>query len=374
MTPGPTPVPECVLASAIQPLIHHRTPEFANIYRETIEGLKEVFQTQNAVFILASSGTGAMEAAVVNTLSAGDKVIVINGGKFGDRWAKICRAYGVRVHEIVLSWGETYPKEQLHEELKKHPDVQAVMATLVETSTGTEYDIHGFGEVVSETDAILMVDGIAGIGTTRCPMDEWELDVLISGSQKAFMVPPGLAYVSFSRKTWELVEKSTLPKFYFDCKAAKQSLEQDRSPWTPAISLVVQQHAALDIIKSIGLTNLVAHHKILGAATRAGIQSMNLELFSKRPGNALTSVKVPKGIDGIALVQIMQEKYRVTIAGAQEPHRGEFFRVAHLGYMGGFDILTALSALEMALEDLGYHFEKGVSVSAAKEILKENWE
>jgi aspartate aminotransferase-like enzyme len=355
-------------------MIHHRTPDFSRIFMDTVTGIKNIFQTINDVFILASSGSGAMEAAVVNTLSPEDSVIVINGGKFGNRWAKICRAYGVKVREIVLEWGESYTKEQLSEELKKYPDVKAVFSTLAETSTGTAYDIRGYGEILTRSDAILVVDGISGIGATPCPMDKWNLDVLLSASQKSFMVPPGLAYISFSQKAWSLVEQSTLPKFYFDAKEAKNSLKKETSPWTPAISLIIQQQEALKIINQIGLDNLITHHRILGEATRAGIQSVGLELLSKRPANILTAVKIPSGIDGKTLVKTMQEKYKAYIAGAQDPHKGEFFRIAHLGYMDGFDILTALSALEMALEDVGYSFQKGVSVCTAKEILKENWE
>lgn len=374
LSPGPTPIPEGVLAAATHPMIHHRTPDFSRIFMDTVTGIKNIFQTINDVFILASSGSGAMEAAVVNTLSPEDSVIVINGGKFGNRWAKICRAYGVYVQEIVLEWGEPYTKEQLSEELKKYPDVKAVFSTLAETSTGTAYDIRGYGEILTRSDAILVVDGISGIGATPCPMDKWNLDVLLSASQKSFMVPPGLAYISFSQKAWSLVKQSTLPKFYFDAKEAKNSLKKETSPWTPAISLIIQQQEALKIINHIGLDNLITHHRILGEATRAGIQSIGLELLSKRPANILTAVKIPSGIDGKILVKTMQEKYKAYIAGAQDPHKGEFFRIAHLGYMDGFDILTALSALEMALEDVGYSFQKGVSVCTAKEILKENWE
>jgi aspartate aminotransferase-like enzyme len=374
LSPGPTPIPEGVLAAATHPMIHHRTPDFSRIFMDTVTGIKNIFQTINDVFILASSGSGAMEAAVVNTLSPEDSVIVINGGKFGNRWAKICRAYGVNVQEIVLEWGEPYTKEQLSEELKKYPDVKAVFSTLAETSTGTAYDICGYGEILTRSDAILVVDGISGIGATPCPMDKWNLDVLLSASQKSFMVPPGLAYISFSQKAWSLVEQSTLPKFYFDAKEAKNNLKKETSPWTPAISLIIQQQEALKIINHIGLDNLITHHRILGEATRAGIQSIGLELLSKRPANILTAVKIPSGIDGKILVKTMQDKYKAYIAGAQDPHKGEFFRIAHLGYMDGFDILTALSALEMALEDVGYSFQKGVSVCTAKEILKENWE
>jgi aspartate aminotransferase-like enzyme len=340
---------------------------------EVIAGIKEIFQTINDVFVLASSGTGAMEAAVVNTLSPGDTAIVINGGKFGDRWAKICRAYGVFVREILLEWGEPYAKELLSEELVMNPDVKAVFATLAETSTGTEYDIRGYGEVVAESDAILVVDGISGIGAISCPMDEWNLDVLLSASQKFFMVPPGLAYISFSKKAWKYVELSTLPKFYFNAKEAKHSLDKETSPWTPAISLLIQQQEALKIILDMGLENLIDHHRILGEATRAGIQSIGLELLSKRPANILTAVKTPDAQDGQLFVKTMQEKYKTYIAGAQDPHKGEFFRIGHLGYTGGFDVITALSAVEMTLEDLGYNFQKGASIDTAKEILKENW-
>ncbi|MEE9502374.1 MAG: alanine--glyoxylate aminotransferase family protein [Candidatus Aminicenantaceae bacterium] len=374
LSPGPTPIPEGVLAAATHPMIHHRTPDFSRIFMDTVTGIKNIFQTKNDMFILASSGSGAMEAAVVNTLSPEDSTIVINGGKFGSRWAKICRAYGVSVREIVLEWGEPYTKEQLSEEMKKNPDIKAVFSTLAETSTGTAYDIRGYGEILTRSDAILVVDGISGIGATPCPMDKWNLDVLLSASQKSFMVPPGLAYISFSQKAWSLVEQSTLPKFYFDAKETKNSLNKETSPWTPAISLIIQQQEALKIINHIGLNNLITHHRILGEATRAGIQSIGLELLSKRPANILTAVKIPSGIDGKTLVKTMQEKYKAYIAGAQDPHKGEFFRIAHLGYMDGFDILTALSALEMALEDMGYSFQKGVSVCTAKEILKENWE
>jgi aspartate aminotransferase-like enzyme len=354
-------------------MIHHRTPEFSRIFMDVVSGIKTVFRTENDVFILASSGSGAMEAAVVNTLSPGDTAIIIDGGKFGNRWGKICRAYGVSVREIVLDWGEPYAKEKLSEELNTNPEVKAVFSTLAETSTGTEYDIHGYGEVVASSEAILVVDGISGIGAISCPMDDWNLDVLLSASQKSFMVPPGLAYISFSKKAWNLVGQSNLPKFYFDAKEAKSSLVRETSPWTPAISLILQQRESLKIIEEIGLENLIDHHKILAEATRAGIRSLGLELLSKRPANILTAVKTPDGIDGKILVEKMQEKYKTYIAGAQDPHKGEFFRIAHLGYMGGFDVITALSALEMTLEDLGLKFKKGASIYAAKEILKENW-
>ena len=373
LAPGPTPLPEEVQAAGSLPLIHHRTPEFSKILMDVTEGLKYVFQTQQDVYILTSSGTGAMEAAVVNILSPGDKVITINSGKFGNRWGVICRAYGIEAKEITLDWGETLPADELETELKDFPETKAVFSTLHETATGTLFDIEGYARICRARDTLLAVDGISGIGAVPCPMDEWGIDVLISGAQKSFMSPPGLAYIAFSDKAWPAVEKDGLPRFYFDAIAARDALKRQTSAWTPAISLIRQQKAALDRIREIGLDNLIAHHRLMGEAARAGIKALNLELLSKRPGNILTAVKTPEGIDGGQLIKVMHNRYRAFIAGSQTPHKGEFFRIGHLGYTGGFDIITALSALEMALDDLDYPVKKGYSVGAAESILKENW-
>ncbi len=373
LSPGPTPVPESVLAAAAEPIIHHRTAEFSKIFMETTEGLKVVFGTKEDVFILTASGTGAMEAAVVNTLSPGDKVLTINGGKFGERWGNICKAYGIAHKEIVVEWGKEYPKEKLAAELQAMPDCRAVLCQLSETSTGAIYDIQGFGEIVAGTGAILVVDGISGTGATPCPMDEWKVDIMVSGSQKSFMIPPGLAYIAFGPKAWKMVETAKCPRFYFDAKKAKKNLADKTTPWTPAISLVIQQKKALDIILAMGLDRLFAHHRLLGNATRAGVKALGLELLAERPGNILTAVKTPAGIEGGKIVKTMQGKYMAYIAGAQDPMKGKFFRIAHLGYMGGFDIITALTALEMTLADLGYAFETGASVKAAEPILRESW-
>jgi aspartate aminotransferase-like enzyme len=373
LSPGPTPVPENVLAAAAEPIIHHRTPEFSKIFMEVTESLKYVFGTKEDVYILTSSGTGAMEAAVVNTLSPGDKAITINGGKFGERWGNICKAYGIQHKEIVLEWGQDYTKDELEAELKANPDLKAIFCQLSETSTGAIFDIQGYGEVVSKTNAILVVDGISGAGVMPCPMDDWKVDIFLSGSQKSFMIPPGLAYIAFSQKAWKLVETAKCPKFYFDVKKAKKNLADKTTPWTPGISLIIQQKKSLDIIMAMGLEKLFAHHRILGNATRAGVKALGLELLAKKPGNILTAVKTPAGIEGSKIVKTMQGKYMAYIAGAQDPHKGKFFRIAHLGYMGGFDIITALTALEMTLSDLSYKFELGASVKAAEPVLREGW-
>jgi aspartate aminotransferase-like enzyme len=373
LSPGPTPVPENVLAAAAEPIIHHRTPEFSKIFMEVTEALKYVFGTKEDVYILTSSGTGAMEAAVVNTLSPGDKAITINGGKFGERWGNICKAYGIQHKEIVLEWGQDYTKDELETELKANPDLKAIFCQLSETSTGAIFDIQGYGEVVSKTNAILVVDGISGAGVMPCPMDDWKVDIFLSGSQKSFMIPPGLAYIAFSQKAWKLVETAKCPKFYFDVKKAKKNLADKTTPWTPGISLIIQQKKSLDIIMAMGLEKLFAHHRILGDATRAGVKALGLELLAKKPGNILTAVKTPAGIEGSKIVKTMQGKYMAYIAGAQDPHKGKFFRIAHLGYMGGFDIIIALTALEMTLSDLSYKFELGASVKAAEPVLREGW-
>jgi aspartate aminotransferase-like enzyme len=374
LSPGPTPVPPEVCLAASLPLIHHRGPEFSALFTEVTEGLKYIFQTEQDVLTLTSSGSGAMEAAVVNLLDRGDRVLVMNAGKFGDRWGKICRAYSVEVEEIEAPWGAEIPKERLAEQLAAHPDTRAVFCTLSETSSGTVYDIEGFARMTAATDALLVVDGISGLGAMPCPMDDWGIDVLISGSQKSFMTPPGLAFIAFSSEAWGRVENARLPRFYFDALAARTGLKKQTSAWTPAISLIRQLHKALDIMRNIGLEGLFSHHRVMGEATRAGIHALGLELLSENPGNILTAVKTPVRLDGNRLVKIMQEKYKAHIAGAQAPHKGEFFRIGHLGFVGGFDIITALTALEMTLGEMGYDHKPGDSIRAAQSIIKENWQ
>ncbi|MGQ9618521.1 MAG: pyridoxal-phosphate-dependent aminotransferase family protein [Candidatus Aminicenantia bacterium] len=373
LSPGPVPIPFETLSVAAEPIIHHRTAEFSKIFMDVSEDLKFVYQTKQDVYILLSSGTGGMEAAITNTLSPGDKVIVLNGGKFGERWAQIAKAYGLNVLEVVLEWGEPFTKEQLEEKLKENPDAKAVFTTLSETSSGSVYDIKGYGEICRNYPLILVTDAISGLGATPCPMDEWGIDILVSASQKALMVPPGLAYIAFSEKAWKMVETSKLPKFYFDIKKYKKNLEKQTTPFTPGISLIIQQKKSLELIKKIGLETLFEHHRILAEATREGAKALKLELLSKIPGNICTAIKVPAGIDGEKIVKTMRNKYFAYIAEGQEPYKGKIFRIAHLGYMGAFDIITAFSALEMTLHELGYPVEFGASISAAEKIFKEAW-
>ena len=365
MAPGPTPVPEDVLSETARPIIHHRTSQYKAIFKKANEGLKYLFKTKNDIFTFASSGTGAMETAVINMLSAKDKAIVVRGGKFGERFGDICAAYGVEVIPIDVEWGKPVDPAIIKKKLADNKDIKAVFATLCETSTGTKNDIKAMADIVSATDAVLIVDAVSGLGADDLKTDEWKVDVVCSGSQKGMMLPPGLAFLSAGKKAMDMIPKSKLPKYYFDLKAYKKSLDKDDVPWTPAVGLVRGLCKSIDIIKEEGIENVLARHARLANATREAVKGLGLELFSASPSNAVTAVKVPSGLDGQELVKTMRNKYGVTIAGGQAHMKGKIFRIAHLGYMVEFDTLTAISALEIALKELGYKFKLGSGVSAA---------
>lgn len=370
LAPGPTPVPPEVLAAMAQPIIHHRTPEYREIFAEVNEGLKYVFQTKNDVLTFAASGTGAMEAAVANLLSPGDKALVVEGGKFGERFREIGEAYGVEVVPIKVEWGKAVELVLMRQKLKEEREIKAVFTTLCETSTGVVNDIKAMGEIVSGEEAVLVVDAISGLGAMELQSDDWNVDVVVAGSQKGLMIPPGLAFASVSEKAWKLAKESKLPKYYFSFLKAKESLDKTDHPFTPAISLVIALREALRKIREEGLENVLYRHARLARATRAAVTALGLKLFAtEAPSNAVTAVKVPEGIDGVALVKNMREKYGVTIAGGQSQLKGKIFRIAHLGYTDTFDLSVAISALEMALSELGYKVELGAGVKAAEEVL-----
>ncbi|TET54104.1 MAG: alanine--glyoxylate aminotransferase family protein [Actinobacteria bacterium] len=371
MTPGPTPVPPQVLLSQAKPIIHHRTPEYTKIFVEVLEGLQYIFETKNDIILFSSSGTGAMESSVVNLFSAGDKVIVTSNGKFGDRFVQLGETYGLEVIKHEYKWHQVVKPDDIKKSLDENPDVKGVFVTQSETSTGVLNDVKAIGEIVKATNAVLVVDSITGIGAVETKTDEWNLDIVMTGSQKGLMLPPGLAAVSVSEKAWKLAEKSTLPKFYFSWAKAKKALEKKQNPFTPAVSLIVGLRESLKMMREEGLENIIKRHAQLADAVRAGVTAIGLELFapSEGRGNAVTAVKVPEGVDGKAIPRIMSSKYGVTIAGGQEHLAGKIFRLGHLGYYDKFDITTALSALEMTLQELGYQFEKGVSLKAAEKVL-----
>jgi aspartate aminotransferase-like enzyme len=370
MSPGPTPVPEKVLLKMADTIIHHRTPQFQAVLKDVNVKLKKVFHTENPVLIFASSGSGAMESSVVNLLSKGDKTLVIKGGKFGERFAEICEAYGVEAIGYDVTWGQSADPAAVEKILKENPDIKAVYGTLCETSTGVANDIEALAKVVAATDAVFVVDAVSGLSADPIKPDEWGVDVVVSGSQKGLMLPPGLGFLSISPKAQKLIESSDLPKYYFSLKAALKAHGKDDTPWTPAVSLIMGLDAVLDMLLEEGLDNVLSRHARLAHATREAAKAMGLELFSERPSNAVTAVKVPESVDGAALVKKMRDEQGVTIAGGQSQLKGKIFRIAHLGYMDEYDTIGALAGVEIVLSQLGYNIEFGKGVGKAQQLLQ----
>jgi aspartate aminotransferase-like enzyme len=369
LTPGPTPLPPQVLEAMSRPIIHHRTPAFQAILKEATEGLKYVFQTTSDVFMISSSGTGAMEAAVINLLSAGDTALVVQGGKFGERWTEICQAYGITAEVLDVEWGKGVDPVEIAKRLKANPKIKAVFTTLCETSTGVFNDLEAIGKVVKETPAVLVVDAISGLGAIDIKTDAWFCDVVVSGSQKGLMLPPGLGFISVSAKAWKLVEVSKSPRYYLDLRKAKKALDKTDTPFTSSITLIIALNEALKMIKEDGLENIFARHKKMAEATRAAMKGLGLELFApSASSDAVTAVKLPAGIDGEKLVKTMRDTYGVTIAGGQAELKGKVIRIAHMGYIGEFDIILGISCLEKVLQQSGYKFNLGAGLKAAEEI------
>lgn len=369
LTPGPTPLPPQVCEAMARPIIHHRTPQFQAVLKEAFDGLKFIYQTKNDVFIMASSGTGAMETAVVNLLSPGDTAVVAEAGKFGERWTELCKAYGINAEVIKTPWGQAPSPKEIKAKIEAvKPKV--VFATLCETSTGAAADIRSIGEVVKATDAVLVVDAISGLGAIDIQTDNWSVDVVVSGSQKGLMLPPGLAFLSVSSKAWNLVNQSKSPRYYFDLKAAKKALEKTDTAYTPAVTLIIALNEALKMMKQDGLENIFARHKKMADATRAAFKALGMELFTTPDAisDAVTAAKVPAGIDGEKLVKTMRDTYGVTIAGGQSELKGKVIRVAHMGFIEEFDIIVGISCLEKVLKQMGYKFEMGSGVKAAQEV------
>ncbi|MFH0871247.1 MAG: alanine--glyoxylate aminotransferase family protein [bacterium] len=371
MAPGPTPIPVEALLAMSKPILHHRAPEYEQIFSEVRQGLKFLFQTSTEVLVFASSGTGGMEGAVVNTLSAGDKALVVRGGKFGERWGEICQAYGVNFEALDVEWGTSVDPGLIEAALKKDPSIKAVLVTHSETSTGTLNDLQAIAEIVSQTPALLIADVVTSLGVTDVPVDAWKIDVAAAGSQKGLMLPPGLAFCSVSEKAWAMVAQSKLPKFYFDFAREKKNIEKNQNAWTPAVSLLMALRETLALIKEEGLSNVFARHDRLARATRAGAVALGLELYSKSPTPAVTAIKAPPGIEGGAIVKTLRTKHGITIAGGQSQLKGKIFRISHMGYVDTYDIVTVISALELTLAGLGYPVELGKGVQAAEAILME---
>jgi aspartate aminotransferase-like enzyme len=369
--PGPSPIPPDVLLAMAAPIIHHRAPAYVKVLEEVREGLKYLFQTKNEVLVFASSGTGAMEGAVTNTLCAEDKALVVQSGKFGERWAEICNAYGVHAKIIHVEWGKAVDPDLIKKALEVEPTIKAVFIQASETSTGVMHPVKEIADIVKNYEnTILVVDAITGIGVFDLPTDKWNLDIVVGGSQKALMLPPGLAFAAVSDKAWGLMEKSTLPKYYFNFKKELKGIKDNQSAYTPAVSLVVGLREVLRQIKEEGLENVFARTDRIARAVREAMKALGLRLFAPdSPSNAVTAIMAPDGIDGQKIVKVLREKHNITIAGGQNQAKGKIFRIAHFGYMDTYDIVTVVSAVEMVLKELGYSVELGKGVKAALEVL-----
>lgn len=366
-TPGPTPVPESVMLKMAEPIIHHRHPEFREVFKRVNENLKYVFQTNQPVLTLACSGTGGVESTFVSLFSPGDTVIAANGGKFGARWVTMPRTFGLKAVEIKVDWGKAPTREQVLNALRTHPEAKAVYLVHSETSTGTATNVEDLARLIREnSDALVCVDGITAIGAHEFLFDDWGIDVCVTGSQKGLMIPPGLAFVAVSKRAQEAMETSTLPKFYFDLRKALKAHEKDDTPWTPAITLILGVDSALQMIRAEGIENIWKRHERLATGLREGIRGMGLQLFSESPSYAVTPVWLPPNIEWKVFNKTLKEKYGITIAGGQDDYAGKIFRVSHLGYYDELDMITMVSALEMTLSDCGFAFEQGSGVRATQ--------
>jgi serine---pyruvate transaminase len=370
LTPGPTPVPEETLLELAKPVTYHRTPEQKQILAEVMEDLRYVFQTKNAVIVLTSSGTGGMEAAVANAVAPGQKAILLTAGRWGERWRGLLKAFGAETIVVEVPYGKAVQPAQLEEALSRHPDTVAVFTTLSETSTGVGHDIAAFGKIVAKTPAFLAVDAISGLAAMECRTDEWNIDLCVTGSQKALMLPPGLAYVAVSDKAWKRIEANSAARtFYFDLKRYRAKLAENDTPFTPANTLVKAQRISLKRIRAEGMENLWARHARMAAAARAAVKAMNLEVFAERPNNALTVITVPAGIDGNAVLSKLEKQYGYKLANGQDTLKGKIWRLSHMGYTDAFDVLGALSALELVLLEAGHKLEPGAGVAAFQRAL-----
>jgi aspartate aminotransferase-like enzyme len=372
MAPGPTPVPSDVLLAMAQPIIHHRTPEYEALFVEVRAGLKRLARTAQEVIPLACSGTGAMEAALVNTLSPGDTVAVVTAGKFGERWLELCRAYGIAVVELKAPYGETVPPERVAAALTSNPRIAAVLAQHSETSTGVLHDVRGYAAVTRGTDAILVVDAVSSLGIAELDMDAWGVDLVVSGSQKGLMLPPGLGFCALSDKAWAKNATARLPRYYFDLAAERKTVVKNEAHFTPAVSIVVGLRTVLQMLEREGLANVFKRHDRLARATRAGVEALGLGLFCKAtPSPAVTAVAAPPGVDSELIVKAYSQAHNITIAGGQGEMKGTVFRLGHMGYAAEFDVIASLAALEQVLADLGQPIDFGAGVRGAQKVFAE---
>ena len=372
MAPGPTPVPSEVLLAMARPMIHHRTPEYEALFVEVRAGLKRLFQTSQDVIPFACSGTGVMEAAVVNTLSQGDTVAVVTAGKFGERWLEICRAFGLIVVELKAPYGESVPAERVADALRKTPAIKAVLTQHSESSTGVLHDVRSYAAATRATEAILIVDAVSSLGIANVEMDAWGIDVVVAGSQKGLMLPPGLGFCALSDKAWARTGTSALPKYYFNIVEERKTVAKNEAHFTPAVSIVIGLREVLRMLEAEGWPNVFRRHDRLARATRAGVEALGLPLFARAtPSPALTAVTAPPGVDGEQIVELYARTHNITIAGGQGSMKGKIFRLGHMGYAAEFDVITALAALEQILAELGQPVDFGAGLRGAQKVFAE---
>jgi serine---pyruvate transaminase len=372
MTAGPTPLPPRVSQVMAEPVLYHRAPAGVELYARVLRRLREIFRTQNDVLLFSSSGSGAMESAVANLARPGRSVLACAAGKFGERWIEMGEAYGAEVVRYEPGWGARLDAADVDRLLNEHPDVEVVFATLSETSTGVVHDVRALAEAARARDAILAVDAVSGLGAADLRQDEWGIDVVVAGSQKALMCPPGMGFVSASQRALDYAAQRAGGRYYFDWgrTVAAQRKDPPNSPFTPPVTLLSALDVALDLIEEEGLENTLARHALLARATRAGAAALGLELFGDSDDRAtvVTAIEVPEDVDGDKLVKLLRDRYGITANGGQNQLKGRIVRIAHTGYFGAFDILTSLSGLEMALAELGHPVDQGAGVGAAQRV------
>jgi aspartate aminotransferase-like enzyme len=371
LSPGPTPIPNEVALAMSETMIHHRTPQFNKVFEEARQGLKTLFGTNGDVLILASSGTGAMEAAVANLFSPGDKVLVINGGKFGERWLNIANAFGLDPVEVKVEWGQAVKVDVVEKQLKLHPDIQSVMIQASETSTTVLHPVKEIAKL-TKNGPLFLVDGVTAVGVLPVPLDEWDIDALVTGSQKALMLPPGLGFIALSERAWQKTKKAKLPRFYFDLNLERKNQAKGSGAFTPAVSLIFGLRASLNMMAREGFDRVYARHARMARATRAAATAMGLKLLAPdSPSPAATGIFLPKGLDADKVLDYLRDQMGVILAEGQDQLKGKAIRIAHVGYMGAFDVITAIAALEMALRKFGAEIPFGRGVAAAQEVLME---
>ena len=354
--PGPTPLPSEVLKALSQQMINHRGPEFKKILDGVTDNLKQLFQSKNDLFLLTGSGTGGLEATIVNTLSPGDKVLSVSNGVFGERFATIAGKFGAEVTPLRFEWGKGDDADAVRQALQAEPKIKAVLVTHNETSTGVTNDLASISSVVKEFDKLLLVDGISSLGSIYLPVDDWHCDVAVAASQKGWMTPPGLAMVSVSQEAWQANTRAKMPRFYWDFAKAKSYLEIGQTPSTPAITMVFALSVSLEMLLKEGLPNIVARHARVGKAARDGIKSLGLTLFAEESyaSNTVTAVAASDGLDTKKMLRILREKYQIVLSGGQQKLDGKIFRIGHLGWVTENDIKTIISALKVVLPQAGF--------------------